>query len=65
MKMFPPLMLLLNGQPLPPQYHDHPLKGKWSGHREFHVEWDWLVIYRLVGEFLVLHRTGSHTDLFE
>ena len=64
-KLLPPLAILLNRDPLPPQYADHPLKGEWSGYREFHVEPDWLVIYRVVRQFLVLARTGTHSDLFK
>ena len=63
--LLPPLTLLLSRQPLPPRYQDHPLRGEWSGYREFHVAPDWLVIYRIVDEFLVLARTGSHADLFK
>jgi mRNA interferase YafQ len=60
-----PLGLLLSKQPLPPQYQDHPLKGKWSGHRDFHVQGDWILIYRIEDdERLVLVRTGTHSDLF-
>jgi mRNA interferase YafQ len=64
MKMFPPIACLLNGHPLPSQYHDHPLKGEWAGCRDFHVEPDWIVIYRVVGGILRLERTGTHADLF-
>ena len=58
--------MLLNKQPLPEQYRDHSLRGEWSGHREFHVEPDWIVIYRIEDDktlFLVL--TGTHSDLFK
>ena len=66
MKIFPPLLALLNGESLPPQYHDHPLKGKWLGLREFHIEPDWLVIYRVENDTtLVLINTGTHSDLFK
>ena len=66
MKIFPPLIVLLNAQPPPPQYHDHPLKGKWAGHREFHLESDWLVVYRIEnGKTLVLVSTGTHCELFK
>ncbi|MDE0052458.1 MAG: type II toxin-antitoxin system YafQ family toxin [Rhodospirillales bacterium] len=41
------------------------MRGNWQGHREFHVESDWLVIYRVKGDELLLVRTGSHTDLFK
>jgi mRNA interferase YafQ len=62
-KILAPLMLLLNKQSLPPQYQDHPLKGKWTGYRDFHVESDWLVVYKIVDDFLVLMRTGTHQDI--
>ena len=61
MKIFPPVIALLNKQTLSPQYRDHPLKGKWDGYREFHVEPDWIVIYRIVGNILVLELTGTHS----
>jgi mRNA interferase YafQ len=52
-------------QPLPPSKKDHPLAGYWSGHRECHIDPDWLLIYRVDGQLLILERTGSHADLFE
>ena len=58
------LSLLLAGQDLPAQYRDHPLKGDWKGFRDAHIEPDWLLIYRIVGDELQLARTGSHADLF-
>jgi mRNA interferase YafQ len=64
MKIFPPIFTLLNGQPLPPRYQDHPLKGEWEGYRDLHVEPNWIIIYRVVGNLLVLERTGTHADLF-
>ena len=64
-KLRPPLTALIRQEPLPGQYRDHPLRGNWQGHREFHVEPDWLVIYRVKGDELQLVRTGSHTDLFK
>lgn len=64
LKLVTPLAILLNRQSLPPQYQDHPLKGEWLGYREFHVEFDWVVIYKIVNDFLVLARTSTHADLF-
>jgi mRNA interferase YafQ len=65
MKILPPLLTLLNGQPLPRQYCDHPLEGKWIGHRDFHIAPDWLVIYRIENNMLILVQTGTHADLFK
>ena len=45
---------------------DHALTGDWIGHRECHIQPDWLLIYRIEDNVLVLTlaRTGSHSDLF-
>ena len=42
------------------------MSGNWAGHRECHVLPDWLLIYRIEDNVLVLtlSRTGSHSDLF-
>ena len=50
---------------LPISYKDHKLAGNWEGHRECHLEPDWILIYRIKGNLLILERTGSHADLFE
>jgi len=56
--------LLINEIPLPPQYRDHPLKGGYIGHRECHIEPDWLVIYKIDKPYIEFIRTGTHSDLF-
>jgi mRNA interferase YafQ len=60
------IRLLSRGQPLPEKNRDHELSGKWAGHRECHIQSDWLLIYRIENGVLVLTlaRTGSHSDLF-
>jgi mRNA interferase YafQ len=58
------ILLLLAGDTLPERYRDHPLRGEWRGYRDAHIEPDWLLIYRVVGDELHLVRTGSHADLF-
>lgn len=54
-------------KPLPEKNKDHALSGNWAGHRECHILPDWLLIYRIEDEILVLTltRTGTHSDLFE
>lgn len=49
------------------QYKDHALTGNWKGYRELHIESDWLLIYKIDYDevVLVLTRTGSHDDLFK
>ncbi|MGH6920221.1 MAG: type II toxin-antitoxin system YafQ family toxin [Geminicoccaceae bacterium] len=59
------ILLLLAEDPLPERYRNHPLRGNWKGYRDVHIEPDWLLIYRIVGDELHLVRTGSHADLFE
>lgn len=48
------------------KYKDHALSGNWSGYRECHIEPDWLLIYEILDDILVLSisRTGTHSDLF-
>jgi len=57
--------LLLNKEKLAPKFKDHPLSGKWKNHRDCHIESDWILIYRLTEDSLILERTGSHADLFK
>lgn len=42
----------------------HKLKGEWLGHWECHIGFDWLLIYIITDEKIVLRRTGTHDDLF-
>lgn len=58
--------ILANGNELPKKYLDHPLSGDYKGSREWHIEPDWLLIYRIEKDLLVLGltRTGTHSDLF-
>jgi len=58
------ILLLAEGNPLPPHYKDHPLAGPWKHQRDCHVEPDWLLIYKVDGDDLYLVRTGTHSDLF-
>lgn len=58
--------ILANEKPLPPKYKDHDLAGNFKGFRECHITPDWLLIYQVDGQELILYltRTGSHSDLF-
>lgn len=58
--------LLVNEVPLPEQFKDHNLSGNYNGFRECHIAPDWLLIYQVNNNelVLVLSRTGSHSDLF-
>ena len=60
------IRILASGQELPNKYNDHTLRGDWNGFRECHILPDWLLIYAIEDNnlVLVLARTGSHSDLF-
>ena len=66
-KLVAALDLLASGKSMPARYNDHPLKGDMKGFRECHIEGDWLLIYRIFEDRLILSAsgTGSHSDLFD
>ncbi len=57
---------LAAGEPLPERNKDHQLLGDYAGCRECHIAPDWLLVYEVDGDMLILYltRTGSHGDLF-
>ena len=60
------IQTLREQKPLDQKHRDHPLTGNYAGFRECHIQPDWLLIYLIDGEKLVLtaSRTGTHSDLF-
>ena len=54
-------------EPLDARHRDHALMGSYIGFRECHVRPDWLPIYAVDGDRLILtaSRTGTHSDLFD
>lgn len=65
-KLLAVVKLLAEGNPLPPQYKGHALVGDMLGYRDCHIENDWLLLYTVKEDILVLAltRTGTHADLF-
>ena len=57
---------LAKGEQLPEKNKDHNLLGEYSGCRECHITPDWLLIYEIANDELILYltRTGTHSDLF-
>ncbi|GFI33455.1 mRNA interferase toxin YafQ [Lachnospiraceae bacterium] len=57
---------LSRGETLPEKNRDHELAGDWVGYRECQIQPNWLLIYRIENDVLVLtlSRTGTHSDLF-
>jgi len=66
-KLFEIIEKLANGEKLDTKYRDHDLIGTYKGTRECHVEPDWLLIYEIIDDVLVLllYRVGSHSELFD
>ena len=59
--------MLADGVTLPERYLDHALTGNYKGFRECHINPDWLLIYKIHNDILVLtlSRTGTNSDLFK
>ena len=60
------IQMLREQKPLDVKHRDHALTGDYVGFRECHIQPNWLLIYLIDGENLVLtaSRTGTHSDLF-
>ncbi len=58
--------IIASGENLPAKYADHPLHGNMEGYRECHVEFDWVLVYRIYQDelILLLTGTGTHSDIF-
>lgn len=66
-KLFGVVDILANGEKLDERYRDHGLSGEYQGTRECHVEPDWLLVYEIRDDVLVLmlYRLGTHSELFK
>jgi mRNA interferase YafQ len=61
------LSCLARREPLPDHNRDHfLLGGRFKDSRECHIEPDWLLIYKIIDDKLILYATdtGTHADLF-
>ncbi len=58
--------MLASGKKLPAEYRDHSLSGNYKGCRECHIAPDWLLVYEIRENELLLYltRTGTHSDIF-
>ncbi|MCB1127532.1 MAG: type II toxin-antitoxin system YafQ family toxin [Verrucomicrobiae bacterium] len=61
-KLLTVVRLLRSRDRLPEPLRDHPRAGGWRGWRDCNFEPDWVLIYRISGDELILGRTGSHSD---
>ena len=62
------ISMLASQQSLPEKYRDHVLVNSrnYNGMRECHIKPDWLLIYKVYSNRLILEliRTGTHSELF-
>ena len=65
-KLYEVIGILADGGTLDARYRDHDLSGNYKGTRECHIEPDWLLVYEIRDEVLVLllYRLGTHAELF-
>ena len=66
-KLFEVINILANGEKLDTKFKDHDLSGSYKGTRECHIEPDWLLIYEIDNNALILmlYRLGTHSELFK
>lgn len=66
-KVLDVIVRLADGEKLDSIYRDHALVGDYKGYRECHIEPDWLLVYQIVDNVLILllYRLGSHSELFK
>lgn len=53
------------GDQLPIKNKNHKLKGDYINYWKCHIGLDWLLIYQLTTDELVLVRLGSYSELFQ
>ena len=60
------LQMLASGELIPPKHQDHQLVVSFKDFRECHIAPDWLLIYKIHNDVLILTatETGTHSDLF-
>ena len=67
-KLYKVIEILANGEKLDPKYKDHLLTDSkyYKNCRECHIEPDWLLIYKIDSNEIILYivETGSHSELF-
>ena len=57
---------LSDGKKLDPKHKEHQLTGNYKDYRECHIQFDWLLVYRIVRKRCVLYLldTGTHEEIF-
>ena len=55
---------LCRGVPLEESNYEHTLSGDWEGCWECHIKGDWVLVHQFSEMYLILWRTGSHSDVY-
>ncbi|MBI3236269.1 MAG: type II toxin-antitoxin system YafQ family toxin [Chlamydiales bacterium] len=63
-KLLEIIRLLQNEEKIPEKHRLHTLSGNFKNCYELHIEPDWLLIFRMTDDSIILLRTGTHSDLF-
>jgi len=63
-KLLDVMDLLTSAKDLPASLRDHTLTGNWKSWRDCQIEPDWLLIYKMSPEEIILGRMGTRSDLF-
>jgi mRNA interferase YafQ len=56
--------ILSEGAQIPQKYCDHKLHGEFRDFRGLHINPDWVLVYRTDADFVYMHRTGTHSDIY-
>lgn len=66
-RLFEVVDSLQKGETLDSRFKDHELTGQYKGTRECHIQLDFLLVYKIKEDVLVLllYRVGTHSSLFK
>lgn len=65
-ELFNVVNIIAKGETLDKKYRDHKLVGIFNNYRECHIENDFLLVYKIEKDklILILYRAGTHSEIF-
>lgn len=65
-ELFDVIDVIAKGETLDKKYKDHKLAGNFNEYRECHIENDFLLVYKIEKDklILILYRAGTHSEIF-
>ncbi len=65
-ELFDVIDVIAKGETLDKKYKDHKLVGNFNDYRECHIENDFLLVYKIEKDklILILYRAGTHSEIF-